>query len=81
MRLLAVAAVLVLAAGTGAGLAQEKFERKGGEWKYEYKDAQREVKRERKRGGEWKEEYKDGSCEVKRERKRSGEYKQEIKCK
>jgi hypothetical protein len=77
-----IALGLPLAASTTKLLAEEKFERKSrGEWKYEYKDRGREVKRERKANGEWKEEFKDANCEVKRERKSSGEYKEEVKCK
>lgn len=76
------ALVLALAVLPGVSLAEEKFEQKGpGEWTYEFKDGEVEVKRERKRGGAWKEEVKDGDCEVKRELTESGEYKEEIKCK
>ena len=59
---------------------EAKEERKLDQYKSEFKDGQREIKREAKADGSWKEEIKNGRCEIKRERSSSGEYKEERKC-
>ena len=62
------------------GRTIEKEERKGREYKHEWKRGDRERKYERKADGSWKEEIKDGACKIVRERTSDGQYKVDRDC-
>lgn len=62
------------------GRTIEKEERKGREFKREYKRGDDEYKYETKKDGAWKEEIKEGNCKIIRERTSSGEYKEDRDC-
>jgi LPS sulfotransferase NodH len=62
------------------GRTIEKEERKGREFKREWKRGNDEYKYERKKDGAWKEEIKEGNCKIVRERTSSGEYKEVRDC-
>ncbi|WFL78369.1 hypothetical protein P7228_04715 [Altererythrobacter arenosus] len=58
----------------------EKEERKGREYKREWKRGDREHKYEEKADGSWKEEITDGSCKIERGRNSNGRYFEKRDC-